>query len=349
MEEDFYHALAVKDMDFFKNFCLDDSEQYINNLISTTKFELVYLSRLDKLQKIKEIIDLEINKREEYYKKLDTNKFYKYYKSTARKSKISYLDIYDIFAHVNVDYKMSRDGKIIINDELNKFLLGNFKKDNDCLLRLVLNKHAFGLNRELHNIINHFDKIKEIISKNNELSINSISDVIDISKVFLYNLKPNELDITLETLSKILNSRKYCTEDPGIILKRVMNLHNRRKSRIAASINEVKGEYKEAKYKMVHFDSEDLLVSGIDTGSCLKVGGKGEEFFEFCLTNPKGVIFYIDYKNVRYVLPSTINGNILNINSIDPIIEDMAVFKKVIGTIKHFAKEIIDSTGERKS
>ena len=32
--------------------------------------------------------------------------------------------------------------------------LGNYKKDNDCLLRMVLNEEALGINNELYNSSN---------------------------------------------------------------------------------------------------------------------------------------------------------------------------------------------------
>lgn len=342
MESDFLNALYNNDIEFFRNFCLDTSEEYIFGLINNTKEELLYLSDLGKLNKIKEIIDEEINKREAYYKKVDTDKFYKYYKENSRVTKLNLDDLYSIFSNVDIEYEISRDGKLIVNKKLNDFLLGNYKKDNDCLLRMVLNGHAFGLNRELYNIINNFLKIEKVVEKNDDLSLNSISDVIDISKVFLYNLAPNEMDITLETLSKLLNSRKYCTEDAKEIIRRALKLHVKRKEKHACAIGNVKGIYNNCKYKLVEFDSEDLLVSGIDSGSCFKVGGKGEDFFEYCLTNQLGLVFYIEYDNEKYVVPATINGNMLNINSIDPIIEDEFTFNEVINTIKCFSKEIID-------
>lgn len=347
IEIDFLNALTNNDLDFFRNFCLDTSDTYINNLIDKSKEELFCLSDLEKLNKIKEIIDKEIQKREAHYRDLDTNKFYKYYEEMSRNNKITLTEIYNIFAPTNVKCKLNKEGKIIINTELNEFLLGNYKKDNDCLLRMVLNKHAFGLNRELYNIINNFDKIKEVIEKNGALSLNSISDVIDISKVLLYNLAPNELDITLETLSKILNSRKYCTEEPEKIIKRALNLHKKRKQKIASVIEPVKGVCNNTKYKTANFYNEDLLVCGIDTGSCFKIGGKGEEFFEYCLTSPKGVVFYLEYNNTKYVLPATINGNMLNINSIDPIIEDEVTFNEIFNAIKQLSKEIIENENNK--
>lgn len=343
IEIEFLDALKNNNYEFFKNFCSNTNDDYIKKLMNDTKNNIKYLSELDKLNYIKKVIDEEITKREAYFQKIDTNKFYKYYEQISKKDKLTLKEIYNVFSSVDIPYNLNKEGKLIINKDLNEFLLGNYKKDNDCLLRMVFNKHAFGLNRELYNIINHFEDIEELIKKNKSLSIHSISDVIDISKVFLYNLKPNEMDITLETLSKLLNSRKYCTEDAGVILDRIFRIHKKRKHKVACAIDKVKGSFEDCTYYSADFNSEDLLVSGIDTGSCFKVGGKGEDFFDFCLTSPKGIVFYIEYNNEKYVLPATINGNMLNINSIDPIIEegDINTFNKIINTIKEIAKCVV--------
>ena len=183
----------------------------------------------ERLEIVKKIIVDEIEKRENYYYEKDIMKYQKYYYSTARKEKIKLHDIYQLVGNVDLNYQLTKDGKMIPDLELEKFLLGNFKKDNDCLLRMVLNKQALGLDDELGNIISHFEKIREVANRDETLSLNSVLDVIDISKVFLYQLKPDELDITLGTLSKLLHSRKYCTEPPKEILRRTLELHKRRK------------------------------------------------------------------------------------------------------------------------
>lgn len=340
MEYSFKKALQENNFSYFETFCSRE-KSYVEVFLTKIKKELEGVKDEDLLPKIKEIIFKEIQKREKYYNDLDMKKNQTYYQTRQRTTPILAQDIYQIFADIDLEYQLTKDGKIIPDKELLNFLLGNSKRDNACLLRMVFNKQALGLNTELYQIMNHFDKIKEIIHKDKNLSLYSILDVIDISKVFLYDLKPDELDISLETLSKILNSRKYCTEPPEDILKRVLTLHKKRKQKIGSAIAMIKGIYNDTSYKTVEFDDEELLVSGIDSASCLKVGGKGEDFLEFCLTNPKGLIFYIQHLNTRYILPCSINGNMLNINSIDPRIENRNLYNKILETISEIAKKVI--------
>ena len=342
IEDDFLNAFYQKNINYFKEFCMEKDDMYIQNFLIEVYNLIKNLEYKQQKNIIKGKILEEIQKRENYFQKKDITKYQKYYENIARKEKISIKDIYQLIGDINLEYQLSKDGKIVPNEELTKFLLGNTKRDNDCLFRMAMNHQALGLNDELDKIMNHFDEIQKVIANNQLLSIYSILDIIDISKVFLYHLKPNELDITLDTLSKILKSRKYCTESPEVILKRVMTLHKERKKKISCAIDVISTSIDNATIRIAEPDEENLLVSGIETGSCFKVGGKGEDFFWYCLTSPLGLVLYLEYKNIKYVVPCTINGNMLNVNSIDPRILDENLYKQLVSIIAKFSKIIVD-------
>ena len=341
MEDRFEKEYMNNNIEFFKQFCETNKEEYIKELLK--KIEKA-IKEENKTEQLKQIIIEEINRREKEYQETEEKKYIKYFNTLARTKDITINDLYHTFSNINIKYNMTKDGKIIPDPNLTKVLLGNSKKDNDCLLRMAWNKEAFGLNNELYQIINHFDEIEAITKKNPNLSIYSILDLIDISKTFLYNLKPDELDITLETLSKILNSRKYCTESPETILERTMNLHKERKFKISCAVPLLTGQIKDITYRIIPPYDESLLVSGIDTGSCFKVGGKGEDFFHYCLTSPLGFVLEINKDNINYILPSTVNGNMININSIDPKIEEEATYKEFLEIIKQISNQLIEQT-----
>lgn len=343
IENEILKSLKNKDYHIFEDICLTIEPDYVPNAIKrlTNKLSEVK-STTKKEQIIKEFVIDEIEKREEYYKEKDTNKYYKYYKSEVRTQPLTVNEIYTIFSKINIKTKLNNKGQLIEDKELLKFLLGNFKRDNDCLLRLVLNKQALGLNNELYNIINKYYKIIEAVKNNSELSMYSLLDIIDISKVLLYNLKPDELDITLNTLSKILNSRKYMTEDPKDIVQRVLDLHKLRKKKIYSTYPQIKGELNNAKFEVVSFQDESLLSAGIDGGDCLKVGAAGEDFLKYCLTSPNGGILYLYYNNVKYIIPFSKNGNMLNINNIDPRIHDENLAINLINILKEVGKTWIN-------
>lgn len=345
IEKEVLRALDCNDTEFFKNICYIDKESGENAIISLMDKFRKNISGVEgdeRLDIIKNLINDEIELREERYKKRDLSEYMDCYMKNKRDYCVSIDELYEMFRLVNISYSLDDRGHIVKNKRLISFLLGNCKRDNDCLLRLVFNKQALGLDRELYNIINNFDKIVECIDKSNGLSLNSLLDVIDISKTFLYNLRPDELDITLETLSKILNSRKYLKESPEEIVKRVLELHKLRKHKVWGFIPFIGAGNTEFGYRIVDFDDQSLLTSGIDGGDCLKVGGEGEEFLKYCLTSPNGAIMYLYYKGKKYVLPCSRNGNMININSIDPDIIDENEAMGVMNILNSAVNEWID-------
>mgnify|MGYP004624953613 CR=1 FL=1 len=341
IEFDLFAALRKKDIFFFENFCGRDlKDKVVPFMESLAEVEKNFMGK-EKLEKAKDFILKVIHEREEYYENKDFSRYFEHYDRIKRGESIQVKDIFFLFSDVDLPYCLGEKGKIVPDLNVLKFLLGNLKRDNDCLLRMVLNQEALGLEEIFPMILNHYFEIEDEIIKDSSLSIYSILDIIDISKLFLYHLKPDETDISLRTFSKILNSRKHCTESPKEILRRTFDLHKERKKRISGAIPNISGRKGDFYYQMAYYDDEYLLISGIDTGSCFKVGGKGEEFFRFCLTNPCGMVFYIDYMEQRYVLPATVNGNMLNINSIDPVIEDENLFLEILKVLQEMGDKII--------
>ncbi len=339
MEQDVFLALQNGNFDILKNICLNTNSFNVLNEVKKIKKLINGLDNQETMQAIRKYILEEIQKRENYYQDKDINKYIKYYESISRKDKLMVEDIYNIFSKMHFNPEINEKGYVVKNSEITRFLLGNCKKNNDCLLRMVINKQALGINNELYNVVNNYSKIKKEIACNKELSLYSLLDVIDISKVILYKLKPDELDITLNTLSKILNSRKYLKEDPDKIIKKVFALHKERKKRVYATFPFIKGKVDDMSYEVASLDDEALLCAGIDGGDCFKVGGLGEDFLRYCLTNENGGVMYIYNNNDKYILPFSRNGNMININSIDPKIKDEMTLQKIIKAVKNISME----------
>jgi hypothetical protein len=147
-------------------------------------------------------------------------------------------------------------------------------------------------------------------------------------------LKPDEMDISLETLSKILNSRQFLYEPPEEIVKRVLKLHKKRKSKVYCSIPTLKGNINNINYEIPKFYDDSLLSLGIDGGDCLKVGGPGEEFLNHCLTDDNATVLFLYHNNIKYILPCVRTGNMININGISPKIKNEDTIRLIIDTIK---------------
>lgn len=306
-------------------------EYIIENIIGDTSKEKIIefkkrLSQLviendsTKLEEVKKFINEVIMDREEKYKSIMRKEIIQRIEHKINnKDNLKKIDakvINKLLENVDIlKFKETYDEKN--NELLQKVLLGNMKKDNDCLLRLMLNEECFGLEYNVSNFINNFHLIKSIAEKSN-LSLNSVLDIIDIMKIQFFNLRPNEKDIYLSTLSKVIACKKFC-EDPSVdILKETCILHAERKKKVYSSIPTVEGTCGDVRYYVAPFDAEFLLSAGVDSENCFRIAGLGEQFFRYCLTNPQAVIIILEKNNKKYFCPTIRSGNGLHVNGIDP-------------------------------
>ena len=319
MENEVVDALNNNDYDFFSNLLYDVDEEKI--LWLRDEFlKIVSMNKdnknLNEALKVK-LLEL-INERESKAKE-DYAKDIRKRLSSKTDKKLSVNDLKELFKDVSlVNLLNNYDQDILVR--LRQFLLGNFKDNNDCLLRLIINKEALGLNNLLGKLINQYDLI-ESIAKKNKLSLNSILDVIDIVKTSFFSLKPNEQDIFLSTIANIISSKEYCTgKSEEEILKETCKLHVERKSKVYASIPTIEGESDSFSYRVAPFDAEYLLAAGVDAKNCFRISGKGEDFFRYCLTSNQAVIMYFtnEKTNHTYICPIIRSGNAIHCNGVDP-------------------------------
>ncbi|HIT37145.1 MAG TPA: hypothetical protein IAB59_01530 [Candidatus Onthousia faecipullorum] len=351
MENEMIDALNNNNYEFFSNLLYDVDEEKILWLrdeslkIVTTYKDNKSLNDALKVKLLELINERESKAKEDYAKDIRDRLSFKDDK------KLSVNDLKELFEDVSlVDLLNNYNQEILLR--LREFLLGNFKDNNDCLLRLIINREALGLNNLLGKLINQYDVI-ESIAKKNKLSLNSILDVIDIVKTSFFSLKPNEQDIFLSTIANIISSKEYCTfKSEEEILKEICKLHVERKNKVYASIPTIEGKSDNFSYKVAPFDAEYLLAAGVDAKNCFRISGKGEDFFRYCLTSNQAVIMYFTNKltNRSYICPIIRSGNGIHCNGVDPKLEEdekddffRAFTKAMDEIIKISSKESIDS------
>lgn len=341
-------ALENKNLHYFTNICKNIDPEYLKQFYYYVQTEVKKNPEHEE-EIIESILQKEIKEREAIYKE----KYIRVHTiiPTIKREPIGYLELFKLLKNVSIMPKLNEKGKVVANEELTKFLLGNEKQDNDCLFRLALNHKTFGLDQGLEVLINSFPMIKKIADrKSNSLSLYSILDVIDICKSIVYKLAPNEQDLTLEAITKILNNHQFCTEPKEVILKRAKKLHVDRKKKYQSSIPTVSGMTKEGiSYKVLEFDSEQLITSGIDTGNCLRVGGKGEDFLKYCMTNDHAVIVGLwDQEEKFYICPFIRNGNGIYGNGLDPKPMNDMTNQVLMNALTECAKEICKKSSEKE-
>lgn len=342
-------ALKTKDLYFFTNICKDMNDDYLMNFFKKLKQKVNENPQNEDII-INEEIQKEIKEREDRLEEEFVKQYCQDFNFKQNQIFVDYNMLYKMFKNVSIRPNLDKKGRVIPNEDLDKFLLGNKKQDNDCLLRLIFNKKAFGLNQNLDTLINSFEEIKKIATrKTNNFSLYSILDVIDICKSTLYKLKPDEQDMTLETITKIQNATQYCHIPKEEILLRAKELHKERRKKVYATIPTVHGQKNDIKYQVLPFDSESLITSGIDTGSCLRVGGLGEDFLRYCMTNPNAVIVSIKGKNDKqYICPFIRNGNGIYGNGIDPKPETEKEQLEILEALQKCVAEIIEKSNYKE-
>lgn len=323
MENEVLESLNNNDYAYFSKLLYEKDEQKILQLrhefleIVSMYKDNKNLSEVLKTKLLELINERESKAKEEYAEDIKKRL------SFNTNKKLSVKDLKELFKDVSLTHLLSSYNQDIFL-RLREFLLGNLKDNNDCLLRLIINKEALGLNNLLGKLINQYDVI-ESIAKKNKLSLNSLLDVIDIVKTSFFSLKPNEQDIFLSTIANIISSKEYCIgKSEEEILKETCKLHVERKNKVYASIPTIEGESDNFYYSVAPFDAEYLLAAGVDAKNCFRISGKGEDFFRYCLTSNQAVIMYFTNKktNRNYICPIIRSGNGIHCNGVDPKLKD---------------------------
>lgn len=342
LENKVLKALTEKDYEYaIENILGDTSKEKIVEFKKRLSY-LVIENDSTKLEEVKKLINEVIMEREEKYKAIMKKEIVeRIAHKVNNKDSLKKVDAKVVNRLLeNVDILKFKETYNEKNNELlQKVLLGNMKKDNDCLLRLMLNEECFGLEYNVSNFINNFNLIKSIADKSN-LSLNSVLDIIDIMKIQFFNLRPNEKDIYLSTLSKVIACKKFC-EDPSVdILKETCRLHVERKKKVYSSIPTVEGECDDIRYFVAPYDAEYLLSAGVDSENCFRISGLGEQFFRYCLTNPQAVVIILEKNNKRYFCPTIRSGNGIHVNGIDPEIPNSDK-QSILNALNKCFKDII--------
>ena len=307
------NAINTQNHEFLINL-IDDDNYDVNkfiedyNKINDEESKIAYIKRIIEeretrhKEKLDKVLNIKLNKKIEKFKTVN---------GISAKQLLRHLKELDL--NVVSSYTDEEKTKLI------DLLVGNEKKDNDCILRLIFNDEALGL--ELSTIANKFRMIEKV-AKKSKLSYNKILNLVEILKINLFNIPADCKDINLNTLVKIISSKSFIVNSDKDILSETLKLHRERKLKTLSSIPSVSGKLDSIKYYIAPFDSESLLSLGVDSASCMKINGLGEEFFKHCLLSKDAGVLIIELSDVEKVYcPIIRTGNGVHINSIEPKIE----------------------------
>lgn len=324
--QEFYHhemvdeilkSFTTDDNEIFKRLTHDKTDENIERISKEFGQIIIDYKGDEQTNEIKKKIAQIINERENYYKKLNLKALRE---RKFEDPNITAKFICDLFKEVQINKIMQYDEQTLKN--LQDFLLGDTRASNDCLFRLILNNVAFGLENDVARLINDYKVIEQIIKKS-KLSAHNIIDIVDILKVKLYELRPNEEEITLSTISRLINAVEYKENLDIDVIKETCKLHIDRKRKVYSSIPTVSGKTNNYTYEVAPFDAEYLLTAGLDAKNCFRIVGFGSDFFRYCLTSHNAVVVYLtDNDGNKHICPVIRTGNAISCNGIDPEVLD---------------------------
>lgn len=345
-----YNALKKENSTFFN--CLSDNIELNQQFYQILKIQIATIEdSQDQKNLLEYLLKNFIETREMLCRSVYVNK-YKNSKEIYLKEKrvIDYSFLYSQLSLIKDNINVDGNGNVIENREMNEFLLGNSKFDNDCIFRIILTKEISELENIFPIIVNNFSKIVKIVqdSKNSKepLSMNSLSDLIGLSKTFVLSSKPNEQDLSLSIITKLIRSVKFCSLTQPEILKRARNLHQASRRKISSSIPFVHGKAGNIEYGVKKFQDPELLVIGIDAGNCLKIGAQGEELLKYAMLGKDCVIleFVSNNDNAKYFSVVLRNGNGIFLNGIDPEPESDERKIELLNAMKVCCEDIISKS-----
>ena len=354
-------SIQQDNINLLRKICSIDDAEYVVDLFDEFKEKYkLYKNTPEMTKYLNDKIKIEINKRENNIKNRYNDEYNQKY--NIRRNKITAEELFNLFSEFdinqtkfdehetinNIDY--IKKSNVVMEPRLKKFLLGNEKSNNDCLLRMVINNNALDYNNEFINIINTYNQISNTMLELNLNGNYSLLDTLDVYKIIHYNLLPDERDISLSIISKIVLSKKHLNVDEEQKLNNFKQVHKEKKKKCSSTIPYVKGVTKHNyRYKLLDKNDQEILTCGVDVGDCFGPGGPGWDFYKYCLTSKYGGVIAIwDDENKFHICPIIRNGNTIFGNGIDPdnIKEEKLPF--VLEALKKCYNDMIKKSSENE-
>ncbi len=124
---------------------------------------------------------------------------------------------------------------------------------------------------------------------------------------------------------RLCDSSEYTNQKSVDVVSMATELMVEMSKRNCSTVPYVSGETKYYRYSMYDFNDETVLLSGIDTDSCFKVGGYDHDFMSYCCIDKNGfVLKFMDHFGKFIGKASGFrNGNSLFINQLKTIYDDL--------------------------
>ena len=255
---------------------------------------------------------------------------------------------------------------IILNNENYEFIKNYFI--NNSLIWMML-------------IVDVFDK--DIINFE-DLNCNLLFSIIDnakkivrLAKIFNYDINNYGNIIRLNELSDSVDERSIAILSKDIIINlcehklytdgsteeiimSAEELISKMVTRGTSTVPIISGSYGNYKYSMYDFHDKDILLSGINTNACFRIGGNDNDFLCYCALDKNGFVIKIvdEFDNFIARASGFRNGNGVYINQLRTIYdfgglgyegESLSEKENIIETFRRACQDIVDISQNNKN
>lgn len=212
-------------------------------------------------------------------------------------------------------------------------------------------------NVNLGSVIKLINSIPKMIELAENINMN-LNDYKDLRCLEIVSNSANKFDFCIlgsEVVENLCTKKSHTNKDEKTIVKMATELVCGMRKKQLSTIPYVKGRTLNYKYSMYDSLDESILLSGIYTDSCFKIGGTDHDFMHYCTLNKNGFVIKITDLEDNFIARASgfRNGNSVYINQLRTI-NDAAggcycgIYteekKEIIETFREACKDIFNTS-----
>ena len=253
------------------------------------------------------------------------------------------------------------DDEVILNNESCDFIKKYLVNNNLLWIMLIVKIYE-----------NDIIKFDDLNNENLFSVINNSKEIISLAKIFNYDINNYSNIIRLNELSNcadekaiailgkdiilsLCENRMYTTDSTEEIVVIAEELISHMAMRGKSTVPYIYGSYGNYKYQMYDPHDKDILLSGINTNACFRIGGNDNDFLHYCTLDKNGFVIKIvdEFDNFIARASGFRNGNGVYINQLRTIYDfgglgyegdSVSEKENIIACFRKACQDIVDTS-----
>lgn len=254
-------------------------------------------------------------------------------------------------AFENIDLRNIKvnNNKIVYNEELIKFIIGNNLNEPNSLLNLIYEDKT-NLANKIEDLYAYWDVYNiRFKSQTLETRLSFLENLLNSHRVIL---NPDEYLLEGEIIDSYYDDRKYQKLKGLELINELRKEYKNMKHKYQKSIPYVFGKKEGYYYETLKANDPSIFEMGSVSNCCFKIGGEADSFLRYCINNDNARVICIRNKKGKIVAMSPIvrNGNLILCNSVESNNNKDEVFvKKMFSIVEEASNRIMDISKKYES